>query len=195
MRSILARLILKLGRYRLVNDAPDEPVMVLVAAPHTSNWDFPLMLAMAWAAGLSPRWLGKQEMFTGPLAPLFRALGGFAVDRDNPGRLVSDMVDKAQTSSRSSSSFALVIPVEGTRSKGEYWKSGFYRIASDAGIPIALCYLDGPTRTGGFGPTIDPATGIPAVMDEIREFYADKGGVKPANKTEPRLRDEDSPDV
>ncbi len=189
MRSILAWLVLTLGRYRRVNDAPDEPVMVLVAAPHTSNWDFPLMLAMAWSAGLSPRWLGKQEMFAGPMAPIFRALGGVAVDRENPGSLVADMAAQA----RSSSSLALVVPAEGTRSKGEYWKSGFYRIAREAEIPIALSYLDGPTRTGGFGPTIDPSKDVGTVMDEVRAFYADKGGVRPANKTEPRLREEDPP--
>ncbi len=188
MRSLLARLILKIGRYRLVNDAPNEPVMVLVAAPHTSNWDFPLMIAMAWAAGLSPKWLGKKQMFTGPLAPIFRALGGIAVDRDAPGDLVADMADSA----RSTASLALVVPAEGTRSKGDYWKSGFYRIARDAEIPIVLSYLDGPSRTGGFGPAIDSSKGVPAVMDEIRAFYVDKRGVKPANKTEPRLREEDA---
>lgn len=192
MRSILSRLlsglILRIGRYRLVNEAPDEPVMVLVAAPHTSNWDFPLMLAMAWKAGLSPKWLGKKQMFVGPLAPLYRAIGGIAVDRESPGSLVADIAAQA----RSTSSLALVVPAEGTRSKGEYWKSGFFRIARDAGVPIALCYLDGPTRTGGFGPTIDPSIGVEGVMDQVREFYADKGGVKPVNKTEPRLREEDA---
>lgn len=189
MRSILSWLILKIGRYRLVNEAPDEPVMVLVAAPHTSNWDFPLMLAMAWKAGLSPKWLGKKQMFVGPLAPLYRMMGGIAVDRESPGDLVAELSDNA----KSTSSLALVVPAEGTRSKGEHWKSGFYRIARDAEIPIALCYLDGPTRTGGFGPTIDPATGVSSVMDQVRAFYADKGGVKPVNKTEPRLREEDGP--
>ena len=187
MRSILSWLILKIGRYRLVNAAPDEPVMVLVAAPHTSNWDFPLMLAMAWKAGLSPKWLGKKQMFVGPLAPLYRAIGGIAVDREAAAGLADTMASDA----RSTSSLALVVPAKGTRSKGEYWKSGFYRIARDAEIPIALCYLDGPTRTGGFGPTIDPSAGVSSVMEQVRSFYADKGGVKPINKTEPRPREED----
>ena len=151
MRSILSRLlsglILRIGRYRLVNEAPDEPVMVLVAAPHTSNWDFPLMLAMAWKAGLSPKWLGKKQMFVGPLAPLYRAIGGIAVDRESPGSLVADIAAQA----RSTSSLALVVPAEG-----------------------------------------DPSIGVEGVMDQVREFYADKGGVKPVNKTEPRLREEDT---
>lgn len=164
------------------------PVCVLVAAPHTSNWDFILMLAMAWRSGLSPRWLGKQEMFTGPLGILSRALGGVAVDRENPGSLVADLAAHAGAAK----SLALLIPAEGTRKKGEYWKSGFYRIAVDANIPIVLSYLDGPTRTGGFGPVIHATGNVRADMDIVRAFYADKGGVKPANKTEPRLRDEES---
>ncbi|MGQ0432383.1 MAG: 1-acyl-sn-glycerol-3-phosphate acyltransferase [Microthrixaceae bacterium] len=164
----------------------DVPVCVLVAAPHTSNWDFFLMLGMAWRSGLSPKWLGKQEMFASPLGPLFRALGGVAVDRDNPGSLVADLVARAGAST----SLALVVPAEGTRTKSEYWKSGFYRIAEEAKIPIVLSYLDGPTRTGGFGPALRPTGDVRADMDVIRAFYADKQGVKPANKTEPRLRDE-----
>ena len=189
MRSFLGWLILRIGRYRLVNEAPDEPVMVLVAAPHTSNWDFPLMLAMAWRAGLSPKWLGKKELFSGPMGPVMRALGGVSVDRKAPGELVATLAESA----RSSSSLALVVPAEGTRSKGEYWKSGFLRIATEGEIPIVLSYLDGPTRTGGFGTTIRPSGDVSADMDIVRAFYADKGGVKPANRTEPRLREEDLP--
>jgi 1-acyl-sn-glycerol-3-phosphate acyltransferase len=162
---------------------------VLVAAPHTSNWDFFLMLAMAWQSGLSLRWLGKKEMFVGPMAPLFRALGGVAVDRERPGSLVEDLVAHAGRAT----SLALVIPAEGTRAKRDYWKSGFYRIATDARIPIVLSALDGPSRTGGYGPVIHPSGDVSADMDLVRAFYADKGGVKPKYKTTPRLREEDSP--
>ena len=165
------------------------PVCVLVAAPHTSNWDFFLMLAMAWQSDLSPRWLGKKEMFAGPLRFLFRALGGVPVDRTHPGSLVADVAAHAGAAT----SLALVVPAEGTRAEGEYWKSGFYRIAREAHIPIVLSYLDGPSRTGGFGPVIHPTGDVKADMDLIRAFYADKAGVKPKNKTTPRLRDEQSP--
>jgi 1-acyl-sn-glycerol-3-phosphate acyltransferase len=175
------------SRYRLANQPPAEaPVCVLVAAPHTSNWDFPLMLAMAWQSGLTVRWLGKREMFFFPVRRLFRALGGVPVDRERPGSLVADLAADASEAT----SLAVVVPAEGTRAKGEYWKSGFYRIASEGGIPIVLSYLDGPSRTGGFGPVIHPSGDVGADMDLIRAFYADKGGVHPKNKTEPRLRDE-----
>ncbi len=187
IKQIIARIVLLVSRFRLVNRPPDgAPVCVLVAAPHTSNWDFILMLAMAWRSNLKPRWLGKREMFRGPFGPFFRALGGVAVDRANPGPLVADLAAHAGTST----SLAIVVPAEGTRDKGEYWKSGFYRIAREANIPIVLSYLDGPSRTGGFGPVIHATGNVTADMDLIRAFYADKGGVKPKNKTEPRLREE-----
>jgi 1-acyl-sn-glycerol-3-phosphate acyltransferase len=183
---------LSIARYRLVNSPPgDVPVCVLVAAPHTSNWDFFLMLAMAWESGLTPRWLGKREMFAGPMRPIFRALGGVPVDRENPGSLVADVAAHAGAAT----ALAVVVPAEGTRAKGEYWKSGFHRIAREAKVPIVLSYLDGPTRTGGFGPTIHPSGDVKADMDLIRAFYEDKGGVKPENKTTPRLRDEEGPPV
>lgn len=187
IKQILARTVLFLSRYRLVNRPPDgAPVCALVAAPHTSNWDFILMLAMAWRSDLSPRWLGKQEMFNGPLGPLFRALGGLPVNRDNPGPLVADLV----THAGAATSLTILVPAEGTRGKGEYWKSGFYRIAREAKIPIVLSYLDGPSRTGGFGPVIEVTGDVKADMDRVRAFYADKRGVKPRNKIEPRLREE-----
>lgn len=177
-----------MSRYRLVGEAPHHPVCVLVAAPHTSNWDFFLMLAMAWRSGLSPVWLGKKEMFRGPFAWLFRRLGGIAVDRQSPAGLVESIIADA----KAGSSMAIVIPPEGTRTKKEYWKSGFYRIARGAGVPIVLSYLDNPTRSGGFGPTIMPTDDVVADMDKVRAFYADKHGVKVGRFTPPLLREEET---
>ncbi|MDZ4827150.1 MAG: 1-acyl-sn-glycerol-3-phosphate acyltransferase [Actinomycetota bacterium] len=158
----------------------------MVAAPHTSNWDFVLMLAMAWRNDISPLWLGKKEMFWGPFGPIFGRLGGIAVDRENPAGLASSLAQRARAGHAS----AIVIPPEGTRSRGEYWKSGFRRIATDAGVPIVLTFLDGPTRTGGFGPEFDPSDDVTADMDRIRAFYADKQGVVPGRFTPPLLREE-----
>jgi 1-acyl-sn-glycerol-3-phosphate acyltransferase len=190
IKHLVARIVLFVARYRLASRPPEGvPVAVVVAAPHTSNWDFPLMLAMAWLSDLSIRWLGKQEMFAGPFRPLLKALGGVPVDRDDPGSLVADLAADAG----SSASLAILVPAEGTRAKGDYWKTGFYRIAQDAKVPIVLSYLDGPTRTGGFGPVIHPTGDTGADMDLIRAFYSDKAGVNPSNKTEPRFRDEAAP--
>ncbi len=173
-----------------MSDPPEgTDVAVLVAAPHTSNWDFPLMLAMAWDAGINPRWLGKKQLFRGPAGPIARALGGVSVDRDDPRGLVEQLVAQAGSAEQ----LAIVVPAEGTRSAGTHWKSGFRRIARDAGIPYVLTWLDGPTRTGGFGPALHPTDDVVADMDAVRAFYADKRGVKPVNRTEPRLREEDAP--
>ena len=186
IKKLVARLTLFLGRYRLVQGPPSDPAFVLVAAPHTSNWDFLLMLAMAWQSGVKVRWLGKEAMFKGVFGPIMRALGGIPVDRQNPAGLVEGMAAEFG----SGESFALVVPAEGTRGKGEYWKSGFRRIAAAADVPIVLSYLDGPTRTGGFGLVLQPTDDVVADMDRVREFYADKRGVRPENRTEPRLREE-----
>jgi len=191
MRLLLARAVLGISRYRIIGAPPTDPVCVLVAAPHTSNWDFFLMLAMAWQSDLSPVWLGKREMFWGPLGPLFRRMGGIAVDRESPAGLATTLAERA----RGGHLQAIVIPPEGTRAHGQHWKSGFRRIAADAGIPIVLTFLDGPSRTGGFGPAFRPTDDVGADMDRIRAFYADKRGVKPNRFTTPRLREEvDQPD-
>ena len=188
MKRSVGRLVLRALRYRVVGDAaPVGEACVLVAAPHTSWLDFPLMLGIAWSSGLSPGWLGKTELFRAPFGSVMRSLGGVPVDRDDPGALVADMVARAS----SGTSFALVVAPEGTRGRAERWKSGFYRIASDAGVPIVLTYLDGPTRTGGFGPRLVPTGDVRADMDLIRAFYADKHGVVPERATVPSLREED----
>lgn len=186
MRSLLARIVLAASRYKITGKPPTDPVCVMVAAPHTSNWDFILMIAMAWRSGIDPVWLGKKEMFWGPLRPVFRAMGGIPVDRQSPAGLAATVAGLARDGRVS----AVVIPPEATRSKGELWKSGFRRIAQDAGVPITLTYLDGPTRTGGFGPTFAPTDDVVADMDVIRAFYADKHGLKPHLFTPPRLREE-----
>lgn len=187
MKQSVGRLVLRALRYRDVGGpAPRGEACVLVAAPHTSWLDFPLMLGIAWSNDLSPGWLGKKELFNAPFGGVMRALGGVSVDRADPGALVADMVSRA----RSGTSFALVIAPEGTRGRAEGWKSGFYRIARDADVPIVLTYLDGPTRTGGFGPRLVPTGDVRADMDVIRAFYSDKHGVVPERATVPSLREE-----
>lgn len=173
-------------RYTLVGEPPSVPVCVMVAAPHTSNWDFILTMAMAWSTDVDPVWLGKKEMFAGPAGWLFRKMGGVAVDRENPAGLVDSMVDLARTGGH----VAILIPPEGTRAKKELWKSGFRRIALGADVPVLLSFLDKPTRTGGYGPLIQMTDDVVADMDVIRAFYADKHGMKPGYFTPPRLAEE-----
>jgi len=189
----LARLWLALWRWRTVpgpEPVPDRCVMI--AAPHTSNWDFPITLAMASVSGVRINWLGKREMFAGPFGPIMRALGGVAVDRSAPGGLVEALAKKFADRDH----LVLVVPAEGTRSRSEYWKSGFYRIAEAADVPIVCAFVDRRTRSGGFGPAVRTTGDLTADMDVIRAFYAGKTGLKPDRFGPIRLREEgDSTDV
>ncbi len=184
LRRTLARLVLRAVRWKTVGTVPQRGV--LVGAPHTSNWDWVLTMLLAWDYGIQIRLLVKQEFFKGPLAPLLRATGAVALDRGAPGATIRELMAEAE----GDEPFVLGLAAEGTRSKGDYWKSGFYRIAQESGLPITLAFLDGPSRTVGWGPTFSPSGNVRADMDRIREFYADKTGIRPEGFTTPRLREE-----
>jgi 1-acyl-sn-glycerol-3-phosphate acyltransferase len=187
MTSLLARFWLFLWRWdAVVRPAPIPAKCVMIAAPHTTNWDFPLTLALAKASGVKISWLGKRSLFRGPLGPIMRHLGGVAVDRAAPGGMVASLVAAFDTSDQ----LALVVPAEGTRSLTEHWKSGFYRIAEAAEVPIVLAFVDRATRSGGFGPAIAVTGDIVADMDRIRAFYADKQGLKAGRFGPIRLKEE-----
>ncbi len=184
VRRNIARLALRAARWKTVGTVPQRAV--LVGAPHTSNWDWVLTLLLAWDNNIQIRLLVKQEFFKGPLGPLLRATGAVPLDRKNPGATIRGLLAEAE----GDEPFVLGIAAEGTRSKGEYWKSGFYRIAQQSGLPITMAFLDGPSRTVGWGPTFTPTGDVSADMDLVREFYADKTGLKPEGFTPPRLREE-----
>jgi 1-acyl-sn-glycerol-3-phosphate acyltransferase len=184
VRKRLARLILEVSGWRVVGEVPRQGV--LVGAPHTSNWDFVLMLLVMWHGGVPPRVLMKKELFVGPLGWFLRRCGGIPIDRSRPAGLVQDLTEQAHAGAP----FLVIIAAEGTRRKSDHWKSGFYRIACGADLPITLAFVDGPTRTTGIGPTLRPSGDVEADMNLVRAFYADKRGVRPALRTEPRLREE-----
>lgn len=165
---------------------PDARAGILIGAPHTSNWDFLAMVLITWQAGITPKFLGKKELFTFPLGVLTRAFGGIPVDRSAAHALIPELTGRVAAGEE----FFLVVAPEGTRSKGRYWKSGFYRLAMDTGLPVTLGFIDRATRTAGFGPTLQLTGEVSADMDLIRAFYADKNGIHPARRTEPRLRNE-----
>lgn len=184
LRKAFARLLLRLTRWQTVGQAPASGI--LVGAPHTSSWDWVAMLLLTWRDGVQARVLIKRELFRGPLGVLLRVTGGIPLDRRNPGETVRTLLAEAEVAEH----FLLVLAAEGTRGKGEYWKSGFYKIAQQTGLAITLGFIDGPTRTMGFGPTFKPTGDIAADMDLVRTFYADKHGIHPELRTEPRLREE-----
>ncbi|MEQ6903765.1 1-acyl-sn-glycerol-3-phosphate acyltransferase [Nocardioides sp. YIM 152588] len=183
-RRALARSVLRLTRWRLVGEVPEKGI--LVGAPHTSNWDWVATILIAWANARRPQVLIKHTFFRGPLGWILRGTGGIPLDRENPGETIRTLLREAE----SHPSFLLAIAPEGTRGAGEYWKPGFYRIAQQTGLPIALGFIDGPTRTLGMGPSLHPSGDVAADMDLVRAFYADKQGLRPEHRTEPRLREE-----
>ena len=188
IRRLLARAFWRFSGWKIVSEpAPTRPT-ILLGAPHTTNWDFVLMLALAWTLRIDLHWMGKKSLFHGWRGPIMRALGGIPVDRANPGALVREIIDRV----RSGEIFSLVITPDGTRSAHTHWKSGFYRIARETGMPVTLGFVDRTTMTSGLGPTLALTGDVRADMDVIRAFYADKAGYTPALRVEPRLREEDA---
>lgn len=186
LRRLTAGAFWSLSRWKLVSrPAPERPT-VLIGAPHTSNWDFVIMLAIAWRLKVDMRWLGKKSLFHGWRGPIMRGLGGIAVDRADPSRVVTEVIEHV----RAGEVFGLVVTPDGTRSGHTHWKSGFYRIARETGMPVTLGFVDRTTMTAGLGPTITMTGEVTKDMDAIRAFYADKAGFHPKNRVEPRLREE-----
>lgn len=184
MRKKLAEFLLSLLGWSVESKLPDTKRFVVIGAPHTSNWDFPIGLLGMWALDANFRWVGKHTLFTGPFKWLFTWLGGIPVDR----RVHTGFIHRSAELLQESERMALCLAPEGTRSRTEYWKSGFYHIATEAGVPIALGYLDYSTKTLGVGAYFQPSGDIDADMEIIRKFYQGKVGKRPEQQGEVRLR-------
>jgi 1-acyl-sn-glycerol-3-phosphate acyltransferase len=163
---------LKAFGWDLVGELPDVKQAVLIAAPHTSNWDLPFGLAAAWGLGMSTSWIGKHTLFKFPQGVVMRALGGVPVDRRQHANQVQAAVDLFKEHERM---FLMVAP-EGTRSRTDRWKTGFYWIAHGANVPIICAFLDYKKKRGGIGPVIYPSGDIDSDMPNIRQFYSDISG-------------------
>lgn len=184
--SRISRGILRLFRWRVVGDVPPVDKMVVIGAPHTSNWDFPIALLAASALRIDIRWLGKHTLFRWPVRWLMQLLGGIPVDRNRAGGIVGD----ARRAFETEDHLVLAIAPEGTRSAQERWKSGFYRIARAAGVPVLLAALDGGRREVRIGPLIELTGEVDTDMDRIRTFYEGARGVKESNESQIRLPEE-----
>jgi len=142
---------------------------VLIAAPHTSNWDLPYTLMVAFALRLNIYWMGKASIFRPPFGGLMRWLGGIAVQRER----TNDLVAASAAAIRAADGpLQLVVPPEGTRGRTRHWKTGFYYIAQAAGVPIVLAYMDYARKISGLGPVFTPTGDVDADMAEIKRFYA-----------------------
>ncbi len=189
MLKLIGSVYLKIFGWRTGSEAPSTDTFVLIAAPHTSNWDGVHMVALSWVFGIRIRFMAKHTLFEGKWGWFFRWVGGVPVDRRKPQGLVEQMVEKFEQGEP----LILGVPPEGTRSRREHWKSGFYQIAVAAKVPIVMGYLDFANNEGGFGGQFMPSGDIGKDMDVIRAFYAQKRGKYPELFAVPRLRAEDDP--
>ncbi len=184
--QLTGRLILRIGRWRLVSRQLPVRNFIVIAAPHTSNWDLLWLLGAAWSLGVHINWLAKASVFRGPAGPVLRAMGGIPVERDGRGKLVGRLSEQLAKGE----GLALVIPPEGTRKYLNHWKSGFYRIAENTGVPILCSFLDYKERATGIGPLFSTTANMQADMDKFRAFYEPFTARYPADKSDIRLLDE-----
>lgn len=146
----LARALLRLLGWQLDFDGLPARQGVIVVYPHTSNWDFPLGMLAKWGMGLQVQFWGKASLFKLPLfGNWLRWVGGIGIDRQAPGGIVAATVQRMQQARRDDDVFWLTLAPEGTRAAGAGWRSGFYRVATESEVPVALAYLDfGRKRVG-----------------------------------------------
>ncbi len=182
----LAFALLRVCGWRIVLLLPVPMKCVVVFYPHTSNWDFPVGLLTKWAVGIYFRFVGKDTLFKGPFACVFRYWGGIPVNRRERTGFIGQM--RAEFDAHAD--FRLVIAPEGTRSRASHWKSGFYHLARAVNVPVALAFIDYRRRRIGVGAFVDLTGDVRADMARIAAFYADKEGRRQERQGPVRLRDE-----
>lgn len=163
----LGRTVLRLGGWRMVGAMPDIAKLVLIGAPHSSNWDGLWGFAAKMAMGLDIKILGKHQLFWWPLGPILRRLGVIAVDRTAAAGVVEQLADRI----KAADTFWLGIAPEGTRKPVERWKSGFWKIARRADVPVLPAYFHYPDRIIGIGEPFVLSDDMAADLARIRAWY------------------------
>ncbi len=169
---LLSKFALRLLGWELCGEVPRSKKIMLIAGPHTSNWDFVLLLAFMFSRRMEIHWLGKHTLFKQPFRAITKWFGGIPVNRGKAGNVARQVIEVYRTSEH----FILLITPEGTRRKVREWKTGFYRIAEGAGVPIVLGYCDFSRKRVGFGPTFEPSGDLAKDLPQIKAFYQDKTG-------------------
>jgi 1-acyl-sn-glycerol-3-phosphate acyltransferase len=172
---VISLIYLKIFGWRRVGQPPEISRYVMIAAPHTSNWDMPVTLALAFSFRVKVYWMGKDTLFNWPFGTIMKWLGGIPIDRSKSNNIVEQYI----SAFNEHDNLVMIIPPEGTRKSVRYWKTGFYNIAYGAGVPIVLGFLDFAHKTGGIGPVVWPTGDINADMRIIQNFYAGITGKYP----------------
>jgi 1-acyl-sn-glycerol-3-phosphate acyltransferase len=174
----ITNLIFRLVGWRVEGNLPDLPKYVIIAAPHTSNWDFLMFLGVIFHLKGNVKFMGKAELFRNPFGWFFYYCGGIPVDRSKSTGLVDQMVDACQKSDK----FILTIAPEGTRHQVTEWKMGFYHIAKKAGIPVVMAIVDGKTKTMRMGQVFHPTENMEEDIKAIQGYFAGMVGLNRRKK-------------
>ncbi len=181
--------VLGLFGWQVVKHVPPSPKYVVVGAWHTSNWDFPLAVLAAGAMGLKLNFIGKQELVTGKLGWMMKRLGVIGVDRSQRNQFVQTMAKLFETSDE----LRVVVPAEGTRSKSEYWRTGFYYMALAAKVPIAFGFVDSVKKQIGIDGYFMPTGNRDEDLQKVLDFFKDKKGLKPHKQGVAKFKPLESP--
>lgn len=174
---VFSRAVLRITGWKVEGQLPpDAAKSVLIAAPHTSNWDLPYALMLAFSLRLRVYWMGKQSLFRAPFGGVMRWLGGIPVNREQATNLVAR---SAVAMREAVGPMQLIVPPEGTRGKTRHWKTGFYFIAQQAQVPIVMAFVDYGRKVGGLGPVFVPTGDVETDMARIKSFYAPIRGKRP----------------
>jgi len=175
----IAQLLLRLAGWTIIGEVPDAPKAVFIAAPHTSNWDGFVALTYRVAVGLDIRFFAKQSLFWFPLGTLLRGLGGIPLNRDR----ATSAVDQAVAMFDAEEKFFFGLAPEGTRALRDTWKTGFYRIAKSANVPVFFGVIDYRHKHIGIGGRLDLSDDVDADIEKCAEFYKGVTGRWPQNAT------------
>ena len=157
-----------LSGWRFEGAVPQTNKFLVIAAPHTSNWDLPMMLMIALNFRRRLHWVGKASLFKPPYGWFMKLLGGVPVERGAGDKFVEQIVHEFRTREH----FVIGILPEGTRAKVDEWKSGFYHIARGAQVPIAFGFVDYARKVGGVGGIMDAGADYETDLAAIKDFYA-----------------------
>ena len=188
MIAILCKLILKLIGWRIPAQLPAADRYVLIGYPHTSNVDFFIAMLAKGASGLKFHFVAKHTLFWWPLSSILRVLGGIPVDRRSSNGFIGQLVQRFEQAKEKNEPLVVGMMPEGTRSYREFWRSGFYYLAGEAGVPLVAGYIDYKTKTLGWGPLTQLSGNPEQDLAQLSEFYADIQGKFPEKAAPIRFR-------
>ena len=183
----IGRAFMAITGWKLTGQLPPDKKFVFIGAPHTSNWDFPIGIALTFIFRLKTRWMGKDALFKGVRGMFMRSLGGIAVDRAHPHGVVGQMAGELKQAEQ----LVIMLAPSGTRKKMPRWKSGFYHIAQEANVPVVCGYLDFQRKEANIGLSFLPTGNIKKDMDKVREYYKDISAKYPEMTAPVRLAEEE----